>query len=136
MADWNRQFVTASHITNNVPADSAVIELGKDAKNLYYINKPKAVTLIVPPSNQDIQEGPLREAAAKLDVPFILYTERALDTIPIQPLSCDAALCMDMLDGAPENAAAGAVQLLGNAAIFEPRSRTRCAQRRRACTSL
>eukprot|EP00966_Prymnesium_polylepis_P061771 1433736-Prymnesium_polylepis.1 len=73
------------------------------------------MTLIVPPSNQNIEEGPLREAAAKLNVPFVLYTERALDTIPIQPLSYDAAICMDMLDGAPENAAAGAVSLLANA---------------------
>ena len=31
-AYWNRQFVTASHITNNVPPDSNVLELGKDAK--------------------------------------------------------------------------------------------------------
>ena len=63
-AYWNRQFVTASHITNNVPEGSAVIELGKDAKNLYYVNEPESMTLIVPPSNQNIEEGPLREAAA------------------------------------------------------------------------
>ena len=33
-------------------------------------------TLIVPPSNYEIKEGPIREAAAKLGVPFSLYTGR------------------------------------------------------------
>ena len=33
-AYWNRQFVTASHIANNVPNGSNVLELGKDATNL------------------------------------------------------------------------------------------------------
>lgn len=55
------------------------------------------------------------QAAAKLNVPFSLYTETALDTIPIQPGSFSAALCFDMLDGAPEQAAAGAVSLLASA---------------------
>jgi len=103
-AYWNRQFVTASHIANNVPNGSVVLELGKDAKNLYYINKPVAATLIIPPSNLIIQEGPIREAAVKLLVPFSLYTEMPLDTIPLTAGSFDAALCMDMLDGAPQQA--------------------------------
>ncbi|KAL1504605.1 hypothetical protein AB1Y20_008389 [Prymnesium parvum] len=114
-AYWKRQYVTASHITKNVPPASRVLELGKDAKNLYYISKPKAVTLIVPPSNQKAQEGPIREAAAKLNVPFILHTDRPLDTIPIPSKTFDAALCMEMLDGAPESAASGAIALLANA---------------------
>lgn len=114
-AYWNRQFVTASHITNNVKAGSNVIELGKDSKNLYYVTGPKAVTLIIPPSNKKVQEGPIREAAVKRNVPLILYTERALDTLPIPPMSFDAALCMDMLNGAPQTAANGAVILLCDA---------------------
>ena len=113
-AYWNRQFVTASHVANNVPNGSAVIELGKDAKNLYYLNSPGSATLIVPPSNQKVEEGPIREAAAKLNMPFQLFTDRALDDLSIQPASFDAALCMDMLDGAPENVAAGAVVVLAN----------------------
>ena len=55
------------------------------------------------------------QAAAKMEVPLSLYSETALDTIPIQPGSYSAALCFDMLDGAPEQAAAGAVSLLANA---------------------
>eukprot|EP00967_Tisochrysis_lutea_P023839 scaffold27386_cov28-Tisochrysis_lutea.AAC.5 len=101
-AYWNRQFVTASHIANNVPNGSNVLELGKDAKNLYYLNEPSSVTLIVPPSNIVVQEGPIREAAAKLKVPFSLFTEKPLDTIPLIAGSFDAALIFDMLDGAPE----------------------------------
>ena len=50
-----------------------------------------------------------------MEVPLSLYSETALDTIPIQPGSYSAALCFDMLDGAPEQAAAGAVSLLANA---------------------
>ena len=111
-AYWNRQYVTASHIANNVPNGSAVIELGKDAKNLYYLNSPGACTLIIPPANEDVKEGPIREAAAKLNVPFVLYTDQPLDTIPIRTSACDAALCFDMLDGAPEEACAGAIALL------------------------
>jgi ubiquinone/menaquinone biosynthesis C-methylase UbiE len=111
-AYWNRQFVVASHVANNVPNGSVVLELGKDAKHLYYLNSPKAATLVVPPSNQKVAEGPIREAAVKLGVPFSLYTETPLDTLPLQPNSFDAALIFDMLDGAPEQAAAGAVALL------------------------
>lgn len=103
-AYWNRQFVTASHIANNVPNGSNVLELGKDAKNLYYVNQPKAMTLIVPPSNLVVQEGPIREAAAKLKVPFSLFTEKPLDTIPLAAGSFDAAIIFDMLDGAPQQA--------------------------------
>lgn len=103
-AYWNRQFVTASHIANNVPNGSVVLELGKDAKNLYYVNQPKAMTLIVPPSNLVVQEGPIREAAAKLNVPFSLFTEKPLDTIPLTAGSFDAAIIFDMLDGAPQQA--------------------------------
>ena len=110
---WNRQFVTASHISNNIPPNSKVIELGKDSKNLYYLSNSSAVTLIVPPSNVEVSEGPLREAAANLNLDFVLYTERALDTIPILPKTFDAALCCDMLDGAPEQAVSGAISLLG-----------------------
>ncbi len=77
-AYWSRQFVQASHISNNVPNASRVVELGKDAKNLYYLNAPAACTLIVPPSNMEIKEGPIREAAAKLGVPFTLR-EPSLD---------------------------------------------------------
>ena len=80
-AYWSRQFVTAQHITNNVPSGSTVLELGKDVKNLYYLQSPTECTLIVPPSNYEIKEGPLREAAAKLGVPFNLYTDRPLDTL-------------------------------------------------------
>ena len=47
-----------------------------------------------------------RQAAAKMNVPLSLYSETALDTIPIQAGSFSAALCFDMLDGAPEQAAA------------------------------
>ena len=112
-AYWSRQFVTAQHIANNVANNSKVLELGKDAKNLYYINSPGACTLIVPPSNFDVKEGPIREAAVKLNVPFTLFTDQALDTVPIVPNSFDAALCFDMLDTAPENAVQGAVSLLG-----------------------
>ena len=83
-AYWSRQFVQASHISNNVPNSSRVLELGKDAKNLYYLNSPEQCTLIVPPSNANVKEGPIREAAAKLDVPFVLYTEQPLDNIPIR----------------------------------------------------
>ena len=114
-AYWNRQFVTASHVSNNVPKGSTVLELGKDAKNLYYLDGAESATLIIPPSNQKITEGPIREAAAKLNLPFSLFTEQALDTIPIQTNSFDAALCFDMLDGAPEQAAQGAVALLSSA---------------------
>jgi hypothetical protein len=103
-AYWNRQFVTASHIANNIPNGSNVLELGKDAKNLYYVTQPKAMTLIVPPSNLVVREGPIREAAAKLNVPFSLYTEKPLDTIPLTPGSFDAAIIFDMLDGAPQQA--------------------------------
>ena len=67
-AYWNRQFVTASHVSNNVPKGSTVLELGKDAKNLYYLDGAESATLIIPPSNQKITEGPIREAAAKLGV--------------------------------------------------------------------
>ena len=111
-AYWNRQFVQASHISNNVPNASRVLELGKDAKNLYYLNSPASCTLVVPPSNVEVKEGPLREAAAKLGVPFVLHTGRALDDVPVSPNAFDAALCFDMLDGAPEQAAAGALTLL------------------------
>ena len=114
-AYWSRQFVQASHISNNVPNNSNVIELGKDPKNLYYLNSPASCTLIVPPSNANVKEGPLREAAAKLGVPFTLFTEQPLDTLPIRTNSFDAALCMDMLDGAPQQAAAGALVLLHGA---------------------
>ena len=114
-AYWSRQFVTAQHIANNVPNNSKVLELGKDAKNLYYLNSPGACTLIVPPSNYEIKEGPIREAAVKLDVPFTLWTNKALDTIPLTQQSFDAALCFDMLDAAPEQAVQGALSLLGNA---------------------
>ena len=98
---WNRQYVSAAHVSNNVPNGSRVLELGKDAKNLHYLREPTAVTLIVPPSNVAVEEGPIRGAAAKLNTPFSLYTERPLDTIPINPATFDAALCFDMLDGAP-----------------------------------
>ena len=111
-AYWNRQFVSASHIANNVPNGSSVLELGKDAKNLYYLNSPGSATLVIPPSNVKVEEGPIREAAAKLGVPFALYTERALDDLPIKPMSFDAALCFDMLADAPQEVAAGAVVLL------------------------
>ena len=111
-AYWNRQFITASHIANNVPNGSSVLELGKDAKNLYYLNSPGSATLVIPPSNQKTEEGPIREAAAKLGVPFALYTERALDDLPISPSSFDAAMCFDMLASAPREVAAGAVVLL------------------------
>jgi len=114
-AYWNRQFITASHIANNVPKGSVVLELGKDAKNLYYLTEPESATLIIPPSTQKINEGPIREAAAKMNLPLALYTETALDTIAIRPGTYSAALCFDMLDGAPEQAAAGAVSLLGSA---------------------
>ena len=113
-AYWSRQFVQASHISNNVPNASRVVELGKDAKNLYYLNAPAACTLIVPPSNAKIEEGPIREAAAKLNVPFTLWTGKPLDEIPLRPGAFDAALCFDMLDGAPEQAAAGAIALLSS----------------------
>ena len=63
---WSREFVTASHITNNIPAGSKCIILGKDAKNLYYINTPAKVTLIIPPSNSEVKETPIYQAAAKL----------------------------------------------------------------------
>ena len=63
-AYWNRQFITASHIANNVPKGSVVLELGKDAKNLYYLSEPEAATLIIPPSTQKITEGPIREVRA------------------------------------------------------------------------
>ena len=112
-AYWSRQFVQASHISNNVPNASRVLELGKDAKNLYYLNSPASCTLIVPPSNMDVKEAPIREAAAKLGVPFMLFTEQALDTIPLRASTFDAALCFDMLDGAPEQAKLGAISLLG-----------------------
>ena len=69
----------------------------------------------MPPSNANVKEGPLREAAAKLGVPFTLFTEQPLDTLPIRTNSFDAALCMDMLDGAPQQAAAGALVLLHGA---------------------
>ena len=49
-AYWSRQFVTAQHIANNVRNNSKVLELGKDARNLYYLNSPGACTLVVPPS--------------------------------------------------------------------------------------
>ena len=55
-AYWNRQFITASHIANNVPKGSVVLELGKDAKNLYYLTEPESATLIIPPSTQKINE--------------------------------------------------------------------------------
>ena len=116
-AYWSRQFVQASHISNNVPNNSRVIELGKDPKNLYYLNSPASCTLIVPPSNANIKEGPIREAAAKLNVPFQLYTEQPLDTLPVRTNAYDAALCMDMLDGAPEQAAAGALVLLNGCLV-------------------
>ena len=114
-AYWNRQFVTASHIANNVPNGSTVLELGKDAKNLYYVPSPEAMTLVVPPSNLIVEQGPIREAAAKLRVPFSLFTETPLDAVPLTAASFDAALLFDMLDGAPEQAAYGAVSLLANA---------------------
>ena len=63
-AYWNRQFITASHIANNVPKGSVVLELGKDAKNLYYLSEPESATLIIPPSTQKINEGPIREVCA------------------------------------------------------------------------
>ena len=63
-AYWNRQFITASHIANNVPKGSVVLELGKDAKNLYYLSEPESATLIIPPSTQKITEGPIREVCA------------------------------------------------------------------------
>ena len=113
-AYWNRQFVTASHIANNVKNGSNVIELGKDAKNLYYLNAPTGCTLIVPPANQEVSEGPIREAAAKLGVPFTLFTDKALDELPIRRGTYDAALCFDMLDGAPEQAKAGAIAVLAS----------------------
>ena len=90
-AYWSRQFVTAQHIANNVPNNSKVLELGKDARNLYYLNSPGACTLVVPPSNFDVKEGPIREAAAKLNLSsFILHTNRPLDAIPLPPNSFDA----------------------------------------------
>ena len=105
--------MTASHVANNVPRGSRVLELGKDAKNLYYLTEPAAATLVIPPSSDRVKEGPIREAAAKLNLSsFALYTERPLDALPIRPASFDAALCADMLDGAPPMAAAGAVALL------------------------
>lgn len=120
-AYWNRQFVQASHISNNVPNASRVLELGKDAKNLYYLNSPASCTLIVPPSNIEVKEGPIREAAAKLGVPFMLFTEQALDTIPLRPSTFDAALCFDMLDSAPEQAKLGAISLLGSSLVANGR---------------
>ena len=117
-AYWNRQFVTAQHIGNNVPKDSRVIELGKDAKNLYYLDEPRSATLIVPPSNYEVKEGPIREAAAKLNLTsFALYTDRPLDNLPINPNSFDAALCFDMLDTAPREAAIGALNVLVGALV-------------------
>jgi len=108
----SRQYVTASHISNNIPTGSKCVELGKDAKNLYYISSPASCTLIVPPSNFEVKEAPIREAAAKLGTNFTLYTNRALDDIPIQPSSFDAALCFDMLQAAPRDVANAALLLL------------------------
>jgi hypothetical protein len=62
---WSRQFVTAQHVANNVPNCSRVLELGKDVKNLHYLNNPVGATLIVPPSNYEVKEGPIYEARAR-----------------------------------------------------------------------
>ena len=113
--------MTASHIANNVRAGARVLELGKDAKNLYYLNEPKSLTLVVPPANAAVREGPIREAAAKLGVPFSLYTNTPLDGVPVGRNCFDAALCFDMLDGAPEQAAAGAIILLAGALVSNGR---------------
>ena len=56
----------------------------------------------------------ITERAAKLNVPFTLWTGKPLDEIPLRPGAFDAALCFDMLDGAPEQAAAGAIALLSS----------------------
>lgn len=64
------------------------------------------MTLIIPPSKLFVEEGPIREAAVKLKVPFSLYTEKPLDTIPLTAASFDAALLFDMLDGAPQQVTA------------------------------
>ena len=69
---WNRQYIGAAHVSNNVAGGSRVIELGSDAKTLYYLTSPAGVTIISTLPFK--QEAPLREAAAKLNIPLDLYS--------------------------------------------------------------
>eukprot|EP00965_Chrysotila_dentata_P242946 6205146-Pleurochrysis_carterae.AAC.2 len=94
---WKMEFVKAQHITNNVPAGSEVLELGSDAKNIYYLKSPSAVTLI---SETPLQEPPIREAAAKLSIPLSIL-QGELSSLQLRASGYDAALCMQQLERVP-----------------------------------
>ena len=80
-------------------AGARVLELGKDAKNLYYIKDPAEVAFVAPSLQGG--EGPIREAAAKLSIPKFSVQIGPLDGMQLRAGGYDAVLCVDMLRGAP-----------------------------------
>ena len=116
-AYWSRQFVTAQHISNNVPEGSRVLELGKDAKNLYYIKDPAEIAFVAPSLQGG--EGPIREAAAKLSIPKFSVQIGPLDGMQLRAGGYDAVLCVDMLRGAPRADAQKVVAVMARCVALE-----------------
>ena len=96
---WRDAYVSAGHVLRNVEPGARVLELGKDAKNLYYIKDPAEVAFVAPSLQGG--EGPIREAAAKLSIPNFSVQIGPLDGMQLRAGGYDAVLCVDMLRGAP-----------------------------------
>ena len=95
---WRDAYVSAGHVLRNVEPGARVLELGKDAKNLYYIKDPAEVAFVAPSLQGG--EGPIREAAAKLSIPKFSVQIGPLDGMQLRAGGYDAVLCVDMLRGA------------------------------------
>ena len=95
---WRDAYVSAGHVLRNVEPGARVLELGKDAKNLYYIKDPAEVAFVAPSLQGG--EGPIREAAAKLSIPNFSVQIGPLDGMQLRAGGYDAVLCVDMLRGA------------------------------------
>ena len=112
-AYWSRQFVTAPSTLRTTRRIIQGLGARQGRAQPLLSQQPGRVHLGRPAVEFDVKEGPIREAAAKLNLSsFILHTNRPLDAIPLPPNSFDAALCFDMLDAAPEQAVQGTLALM------------------------
>ena len=85
---WRDAYVSAGHVLRNVEPGARVLELGKDAKNLYYIKDPAEVAFVAPSLQGG--EGPIREAAAKLSIPKFSVQIGPLDGMQLRAGGYDA----------------------------------------------